>query len=288
MDSVTTTWVMRSTKYIFALCLIFLLCLPVSGGKRPKPKSMKELTDPNSPSYVPIPYPKTRAEIITDLKYFIEQDKNSEGVKEAYVKGYVALTDSILHNLVEPHTVYRIGKIFKVKNRIDGFADNYTWLIMVMNQDGKIAMRIAMLASGLMGVCGAVGEDDLEAALPKNRKRLEKLRKLVEDEDIKNILSESLGRFIDENEIKKMERVAYPSSIGALITPVWEIKMRGGTIYYYSETRDMLYSIDKKIRWKKNEKGLRPGKSSLVSHPDYLPDSISDELVILKKIPRKK
>ena len=279
---------MRSTKYIIALFLIFLLCFPVTGGERPKPKSMKELTDPNSPFYVPIPYPKKRAEIITDLKYFIEQDKNAEGVKEAYVEGYIPLTESILHNLVEPDTVYRIGKIFKVKNRFDRVADKYTWLIMIMDQDGKSAMRIAMLSSGLMSMCGAIGKNDLESASPKHRKKLERLQKVIEDEDIKNILSESLGRFISDNEIKKMERVAYPSTMGDFLTPVWEIKMSDGTLYYYIEIEDMVYSIDKKIPWKKTEKGYRPSKLSLVPHNDFLPDSISDELIILKKIPRKK
>jgi hypothetical protein len=279
---------MRSTKYIIALCLIFLLFLPVSGGKRPKPNSMKELTDPNSPSYVPIPYPKTRAEIITDLYYYIEQDKNDKGVKEAYVEGYIPLTESIYHNLVEPQSIYRIGKIFKVKNRFDRFADNYTWLIMIMDQDGKIALKISMLASGLMAECGAIGKHHLESASPKRRQQLERLQKVIEDDDIQNILSESLGRFIGDNEIKKMERVAYPSPMGDFLNPIWEIKLRNGTIYYYSQSRDMIYSIDKKIHWKKTKKGYRPFKLSLVPHNDYLPDSISDELVILKKIPRKK
>jgi hypothetical protein len=75
--------------------------------------------------------------------------------------------------------------------------------------------------------------------------------------------------------------------MGDYLHPVWEITMAEGIIYYYIEIDDMIFSIDKKIHWKKTNQGIRPLASSLSPHLDFLPDMIDDELVILKRIPQK-
>ncbi|UCH98425.1 MAG: hypothetical protein JSV88_16710 [Candidatus Aminicenantes bacterium] len=275
---------MNSKKFIVVLALVFLLSLPITGEKRRDKKSMKELTDPSSPSYVPYPYPKNRKEIIADLKYYVEKYCDMENV--IYV-GTPPITDIMLNKLFEPQSSYRIWKIIKVKNRIAQLADNYTWLILVMDRDGNIPLRVALKASGLWVESGAIGENDLKTSSPGQRMKLKRLMKSKTDEDVKNVLSESLGRFIDNKEIKKMERVAYSSPLGCYLFPVRKTKMVDGTIYYYSEIQDVIYSIDKKIPWKKDKQGFRPYTLSLVPHRDYLPDTIDDELVVLKKIPRK-
>ena len=279
---------MKSIKYSVLFVLVIIFCFQMFSEERIKPLSMKELTDPNSPSYIPYPYPRTREKIIADLKYYIENFcVEKKGYKESFIRDYEPITDKILLNLLEPQSQYKIGEIFKLENRIPGFADDYIWLIMVMKQNGQIVMRTALMASGLVIGSGAIGEQSLTSASSEERLKYIRLMKVITDEDIKNILSQSLGRAILNNEIKKMKRVAYPASIGDYLCPLWEIKMVDGTIYYYSEIRDMIYSIDKKIPWKKNKYGFRPDKTSLAPHWDYLPDMIDDELVILKKIPRK-
>jgi hypothetical protein len=280
---------MKSIKFVVVLFLIFAFCLPVAGEKRRAKKSMKELTDPNSPSYVPYPYPKKREEIIADLYYYIEKYcKPNDEIHESSVDGGVPVTDMILLDLLEPQPVYKIWKIIKVKNRAAELADNYSWLILIKDRDGDIAMRVALLASGLMASGGATTIEDLEKFSQKERTRLEKLRKFRSDDEIKNILSDSLGYVIGDQDIKKMERVASLATIGNLLHPVWEIKMKDGKTYYYSEIWDMVYSIDKKLPWKKNSKGYRNARRSMVSHKDYLPNTEDDEFVILKRIPRKK
>jgi hypothetical protein len=60
---------MKSLKCIALGFLIALLCFAAYAEKRKPRLKMKELTDPNSPNYVPYPYPKNRKEIIEDLKY---------------------------------------------------------------------------------------------------------------------------------------------------------------------------------------------------------------------------
>jgi hypothetical protein len=144
-------------------------------------------------------------------------------------------------------------------------------------------MRVVLLASGLYAESGAIGKKDLETGTNEQRMKLERLMRPKKNKDIKCILSESLNRFIDDKEIKKIEMVAYPSKLGDFITPLWKIKMTDGTIFFYSEIRDMIYSIDKKIPWKKDNNGYRP----FIYKGDYLPDTIADELIVLKKIPRK-
>lgn len=277
---------MRISKLIVFFVLISLFCLLVSADKRPARRSMKELTDPNSPSYVPYPYPKKRAEIIADIKYYCE---SVSGVgKESFAKGYVPVTDAIFENLFGPAPDYEFGRIIKVMNRIDELPDNYSWLAMIKDRNGNIVMRVAILASGLMVGSGAVGEEDLQKADPVTRRRFERFMTSKKDDDIKTILSESLGRAIKSTEIKKIERVAYSSAMGNLLMPLWEIKMNAGSTYYYLIQEDKIFSIDKKIGWKKGKKKRRPPKLSLVPHRRYLPDTENDELVILKEMPRKK
>jgi hypothetical protein len=279
---------MKSMKYTVVFFLIIVFCFQVFGEERKKPLSMKELTDPTSPSYVPYPYPKNRAEIIADFKYYCENFCGpKKGYKESFVRGYVDITDKISLNLLEPHPEYQIGEIFKVRNRIAWLADDYTWLIMIMNANGQIAMRVALKASGLFIGAGAIGDQTIAKASPEERKRFERLTNIITNKDVTDILGKAIGHTISSNVIKKMERVAYPSSMGDYLNPLWEIKMSDGYIYYYCELEDMIYSIDKKIPWKKNNQGYRPDRMSLAPHWDYLPDMIDDELVILKQIPRK-
>ena len=281
---------MKSIKIIFVLVLIFLFCLPAICEKRVKRMPMKELTDIESPNYVPYPYPKNRTEVIADLMYYIKRYcvNPDDGSYSVYTGGGgVPVSEKILVDLLSPRSPYEIGKIFKVKNRIAQFPDGYSWIILVMDRDGNVTMRIAMHATGLLAMYGAIVDGDLINSPPKQRERLERHRRLITEEDVKNILSEILDHYIDPNEIKKVERIAFFSSLGDLLDPIWEIKMADGTIYYYSQNRDMLYGVDKKVKWKKNEKGYRPDKRSLVPNSNHLADTLNDELLALKEIHRK-
>ena len=82
-----------------------------------------------------------------------------------------------------------------------------------------------------------------------------------------------------------MERVAFQSNLGSLLTPMWEIKMLDGNTYYYSVKRDMVYEVAEKIRWKKDKDGRRTDMRSLVPRNyDFVPDTINDEILVLKKL----
>jgi len=68
-------------KNLFLLILAFLaLTIFLNAEKRRPPVPLEELQNPKSPSYVPIPYPQTREEIIEDLKYLIKNSMYLEKV----------------------------------------------------------------------------------------------------------------------------------------------------------------------------------------------------------------
>lgn len=278
---------MKVTKIIILLVVLVFSCLPVTGEKRVKAKSVEELSNPKSHSYVPNPYPKNREEVIADLKYYAQRYCNKERLDR--IEGILPDTHLILSYLLEPQNEYRIGEIIKIKNRSYKRSHDYSWLILIYDPDGNMVSRIALDASGLLTQIAAQTERELRMNVrPEHHDKMRTKFKFVTEKDITNVLAESLGRTIDDKEIKKMERVAYYSTLGNFVFPLWEIKMSNGMIYYYSKRRDMIYSIEKRVPWKKDKIGRRPDTYSLVSHADYLPDTISDELVVLKKIPRKK
>lgn len=283
---------MKSIKFIAVLVLIFLFCLPATGEKRAKRMPMKELTDPKSHNYVPYPYPKNRTEIIADLMHYIKRHvvRSGDGSYESYIDvGDGSDPDGILMDLLNPQSDYKIGEIFKVKNHIAEIPDNYSWLIIIMHRDGNVALRFAMHATGLMSMYGAEVAVDSFAISPKRRAINERRRKVITEADVRNIVSEASVGFGDNNEIKEVQLTAYLCRMAYLKYPIWKIKMADGTVYYYAQNWDMLFSVDKKITWKRKKEGYRPDKRALVPRSSlYLADTLNDELVVLKEICRNK
>jgi len=283
---------MKSIKFIAVLVLIFLFCLPAMGEKRAKRMEMKELTDPKSHHYVPYPYPKNRTEIIADLVHYIKRYVigTDEGSYEASIDiGVGPDPDKILVDLLNPQPAYKIAEIFKVKNRIAQIPDDYSWIIIIKDGDGNVVLRFAMFANGLMAIYGPEIMDDSGVASPELRAIHERRRKVVTEADVRNILVESPLRSTDQNEIKKVQLTSFHCQMANFQYPIWEIKMADGTVYYYSQNRDMLFSVDNRIKWAKKKEGYRPDSTALVPRSSlYLADTLNDELVVLKEIPRNK
>lgn len=275
---------MRSLKIIVILFVILTLFFPVTAEKRKPRKSIKELSDPNSPSYVPYPYPKNRNELIADIKYFYVDV--SGGAYSFYIGG-TPIDKIITSDLFSSSSTYKIGKIVKVKNRMSYLPDDYAWLIYVNDQEGDAVMRIMVRASGIVMGNWAIDKSEFPQLPERTRKAQKRMLKVLEEEDVKKILSEVLNDQLEDKDIKKIERVGYKSGIGDILTPSWKFTMKDGSVYYYSENRDMVYEIDERISWKKKDK-LRPPIRNKVTHCDYLPDTISDELLTLKPASKRK
>ena len=273
---------MKALKIIILLLVILVLFLPSYSEKRAPRKSMKELTDPESPSYVPYPYPKTREEIIADIKYFY--DDSSDSTKYSFVGG-IPIDRRIYMSLFTPNSKYKFGEIVKVKNREASLPDDYTWLIYVMDLDGDAVMRIYLRASGLVMGSGAIDKNEFYKYPERTKKFQQRLLKVLKEKDVKKFLSQSLGFVVDDNQINKIERIGFDSTIGDYQTPLWEITMKDKTIYYYSEIRNTVYKISEKVSWEKNKWGLRPDRNAMVPlNACYLPDTLNDELVVLEPL----
>lgn len=275
---------MKLIKFFVALIVILSLCFLSLAEKRKPRKSMKELTDRNSPSYVPYPYPKNKKEIFEDMKYFFVD--LTAGAFASFV-GEPPITDIITSDLFGPGPSYKIGKIVKVRNRISKMPDDFSWLVYIIDTEGDAVMRITVAASGLVLDAGAVDKKKLPKYPEKTRKKMERLMKVLDEKDVRKNLSDTLDYQIKDKDIKKLERVGFKSKIGDILYPMWEFTLKDGSVYYYSESRDMTFEIERRISWKKKNKFRTPIRD-IVSLHDFIPDTISDELLTLKPASKRK
>jgi hypothetical protein len=119
---------MKKYVILFIIINLFLLSNAIAEN-RTRIYSMKDLTDPSSPSYVPYPYPQNRNEIIADLKYAIHKlfDQTHEG-KQEIILGPPPIGNEIMLNLLEKKPIYKIGRIVKVKNLNTRGISGFSWL----------------------------------------------------------------------------------------------------------------------------------------------------------------
>jgi hypothetical protein len=276
---------MKTMKYFTVLILVLSLCQISVAEKRVKPKPLEELSDPSSPSYVPYPYPKNRKEIIEDLKYAI--NRLFVDAQEEYIVGRTPKIKEILIQLLKENSHYKIGKILKVMNKNQRMAHDYTWLILIRGKNGEIAARVAMKAEGLFSTAAptAKGAEYFRKKYPNSKRGPQFLKT---EDDVYISLSEAIGSPVSKNNIKKVERIAFQSDLGAILAPMFVIKMKTGEIYYYSVKTDEIYYIEEKISWKKDKNGIKQSPYELVPfNKKYVPDSINDEILVLKALKKK-
>ncbi len=276
---------MKHTKYIISFLIIILCTFPLIAEKRKARLPMKELTDPNSPSFVPIPYPKNRKEIFVDFKYYVKTYCVEGKFIEKRIDNSPSTRKIVSRELLKPDSKYRFGEVIKVKNRREMSCDDYYWLIPIYDKKGDVVMRLEMLASGLFASAATL----CKTSSPKMLKRQEKFRKVLKEDDVREILFKALGNSANKNDIKSMERLASYPGLGDSLKPLWEITMNSGKIYYYSIVKNRVYDINKRVSWKKDKRGGRPLSSSIVpdSRIEYLTDTISDEIIFLKEVTEK-
>ncbi|MCP4221607.1 MAG: hypothetical protein GY765_43685 [bacterium] len=277
---------MKTIKCIAILTLLAYCCFPAAAEKRQKRKSMKELSDPNSLSYVPIPYPKTRSEIITDLHYYIKQFRSKEN---SWSTGKPPLDGDILRNLLSKKNKYKIGKISKAITRSPSHPDDYYWLIPIVEGDDKVIITMAFRASGLFAVSGSCLGVDMKRVSPEYRKMYERFQKLHPDKEIKQKLMETLGSSIEAGNIQKIERISYlHSNISELLAPLRRIHMSSGVTYFYSIMTDSFYTIERTKNWKRDKNGIRPIDHEAQKHGSCLRDPLADRVIFLKKVTKRK
>ena len=110
-------------------------------------RSMTELSNPDSPSYVPVPYPQSREAIIVDLKFGLKRlyssDRDSQLIYKEKKQGAFA-------GLIENEPEIMIEKIVRVKNRVAALPGDYTFLINLTDKNGNSTHRIDWTGRGLL------------------------------------------------------------------------------------------------------------------------------------------
>jgi hypothetical protein len=266
------------TKLKILLTLVLILCISqISFAEKRKGRlSMKDLTDPNSPSFVPIPYPVTEKEVIEDLKYTI----NKEFVPEVK-QGYNDPHSKVMANLLEDKPVYKIHRICKVKNLYSKNESGFNWLIFIINKDGTEALRVVVSDTGRW-----FGSQCFD--LENNPK------KPPEEEEILAKVSSILNMPLSRKDVSKMEMVSFPPLMGGILSPAWEITLNDGKVYY-NETHYLnseqhhVYKVKKHLKWEKDSKGFRPFWRDMVSVDAIFSfDEVNDKMIIYEEIKGKK
>ncbi len=284
---------MTLLKFIVFSCLSLLFILsihpPLDGAKRVKAKSLKELSDPNSPSYVPCPFPKNKKEVLENLKHFVDTDCDGKNVTTTDES--IHDMDRIFREVFRPGSQYKIKDIIKVKNRLHFRVKDYSWIIYIVNGNGNIVLTTSMSAEGHFLSAGCTTEKDYREGTPQNRKNWEKYRKQLSKKDVYARLADAIGENVEEWKIKKIERCIYRSKLSSNNYPLWEIVLKDGRHYFYSHIMDTVLRYERKIPWKFSEDReyvmkLRKTLSELQKDHTIATahDTISDELLILKII----
>ncbi len=261
---------MNKYRPILILIIIALL-IKIDFAEITQPrKSMDDLTNPKSPSFVPYPYPKTEKEVTADLLYAIKKDSNPNDFPKLI--GGQALFQEVLPNLLDKNPKYKISKIIRERIVFPGYKNNYFWLIIITSPDGMEASRVTLEDTGILSIAGS---RDISL----------KPRKILLNEDVVEKVSKASKKSILMGDIKKVEMVAYLPDMGTEIAPAWEISLKNGLVYYYEAERDKVFRIKKAHKWTKDSKGKREPWSKFAANEKMVTfDYLGDRIIIYEEV----
>jgi len=222
------------SKYISIVILIIFSSSILILAQKPRPTryTLEKLTDPNSPSFVPYPFPKNDFEILEDFKYGIKKMRLFEE------PGYDIF-------LFDKEDVF-VDQIIRVEQRCLNFREDYYYLIQIKQKNEIVGVH-AVDEFGLL-----MGGFMLET--PEQKKTWKPFK---DKEDVKELLEKTQSGLF----IKKIELVHHISEICRIETPMWEVDTDRGT--YFVDHFDNIWTIDyvtsasdEKIR-KRNQKGIQ-------------------------------
>jgi len=128
------------------LIMMFMwAALTLDAAKRLPQLSLEELSNKKGPSYVPIPFPKTDLEIITDLEYAIKYrigNKKSFHLTKDMTRGGIEFA-----KFIEGKRRLAIGAITRVKNRTR-YRGDFFFLVDILDDKGLIVARVILEENG--------------------------------------------------------------------------------------------------------------------------------------------
>lgn len=253
----------KKTSCSFLALFLLLGFLQGQASKKPPPFSLKVLTDPNSPSFVPFPYPKTDFEIIEDFKYGVKILFGSkENIMAARKRGDVDHVNLAL-NLFGDNPSWKVARIIKVKDLIERSPNLHYFLLQIVNKKGVRVATGALADCGLwMGVeCRSEG---LKSKPYKTKKK------------VKELIRRTHGHFI---EINKMERIDISSSgpYSSPFSPLWKVKTPLGILFV--DYWDNVYQVEVEMP---SVKG--PVLGDFMRHEKVIHDPLNNRMYLLRKI----
>ena len=168
-------------KIIAVLFIILAVNGTGSALERIKAKvSLQELRNPESPHYVPHPFPRNRKEVITDFRHHVRRycnrfywkSRGASSVYELFFPQHILadivywlrqhcmisvlkdpeatdIYDIILPHLLKDHSNFRIARVYKVFNLHHRFPYSYHYTLEITDSRGNFHGQTAVSAEGL-------------------------------------------------------------------------------------------------------------------------------------------
>lgn len=262
---------MKHIKIITAILLTMVLCQLTTAEKRVAPRyTMEDLTNPESQSYVPYPYPKTNEEIVADLKIQLKKMYSRKSWSHSLTTYY-----DLLPELLKENSGVEVSEIIKVKNRISTLAHDYSYLIVITDKNRNLNARVSMSAYGLL----AGGSD------PSPTNNIKKTKNKVKT---KKILKEKFGMAFKEETVKEFDAISYSTfGFASIGHPLYRLKLTDGTVYYMDD-RDRLYTLSEKKQVRENRAAeYQQEKRKFAGKGEVVFDTLSETILFFKETRKK-
>ncbi len=252
----------KKTSYSFLALFLLLGFLQGQASKKPPPFSLKVLTDSNSPSFVPFPYPKTDFEIIEDFKYGVKIPFGSkEKIKAARARGDDHVNLAL--NLFGDNPSWKVTQIIKVKDLLERSRTLHYFLLRIVNEKGT------RVATGALADCGLwMGVTHCSEG---NKFKPYKTKKQV-----KELVHRIHGYFIEINEME-MVNIASSTPYSSLFSPLWKVKTPLGILFV--DYSDNVYQVEAEMS---SVKGTILG--DFMRHEKVIHDPLNNRMYLLRKI----
>jgi len=253
----------KKTSYTFLALFLLLGFLQGQTSKKPPPYSLKVLTDPDSPSFVPFPYPKTDVEIIEDFKYGIKILFGSEEqIIAAFARG--DFDDVNLgRNLFGENPSWKVARIIKVKDLIERSPCLHYFILTIVNE------KNVRVATGAVADCGLwIGVECRSEGLKSKPYKTKK--------QVKELVRRTHGRFIEINEMERIDVLSVRPHSGPF-SPLWKVKTHLGILFV--DYSDNVYQVEAEMP---SVKG--PPLGDFMRHEKVVHDPLNDRLYLLRKI----
>jgi hypothetical protein len=255
------------TKIFITIFLVLVLSLTIISKERSKPYlSMGDLTDPASPSFVPYPYPNTDAQIIEDLKYFINTIYSDDPNSFDYS---LQKNTNTLIKFLRKDPGLEVKKIVKVKNCIAEMWADYSYLVILYDKETGFYARAALEANGI--VIGFTVSSEKKPPVKTLKNKNEIIDLLIATKSIK------------KTGIAKIELMAYGIAYASPICPVYQVFMKDGSEYFIDYNENIFKKQSEMLSFGDNSSFIEKERAKLNQNERSLHDSISDKLIVLRK-----